>query len=122
MAAVDSEIIDFLQASPDDWFDAEAVTNNIDSDVSEGHVRSRLDHFEATRDDVEDNYWTEEIFGYYFGDNWVPANRENLVRELRMRTSEPVDSMTLSELQSIAEEVGNPAPIDNEHRDFRYDG
>jgi len=96
MAAVDSEIIDFLQASPDDWFDAEAVTNNIDSDASKGHMRSRLNHFEATRDDVEDNYWTEQIFEYYFGDNWVPANRENLVRELQIRTSEPVDSMTLS--------------------------
>lgn len=122
MSDLHEKLIEFLQDEPEEWFDAEAVANGIDSDFSEGHVREQLGNMVESREDVTENYWTEEVFGYFFGDQFVPGNTSALRSALRARTSHDVDSMSRTELQSLAEEIANPAPIDVRHRDFQYDG
>lgn len=122
MPEVDELILEFLESNSGDWYDAESVMRGIDDDFSEGYIRDRLDGLTESHENIEDRYWAEEVFGYFFGDRFVPGSREALVRVLRPRIDQDVDSMSLTELRSIAEQIANPAPVDVTHRDFRYQG
>lgn len=121
MPEIDGEIVDFLEDNSGDWFSAEDVMHGIENEYSEGYVLRRLDTLEESNGEIEDNYWNEEIFGYFLGDRFIPSNRENLVEFLAGRVGEDVHSLSLSELRSLAEDIANPATVNVDHRDFRYD-